>query len=620
MADSFFGSILLYLWILYRESSLYKILNKLYYFLEKLFKNSFFYNLLFAPNKRQMILESQTYKVFYSPFKVLEWLGSKTTFKLITESLILEEIRCYMHSVFSLNTNLIGAFLVSFTALYAFMHRGLNLYIVIGAVAVGIIGILVNRDGMRIIEHSKVMQGILSLFAFDIDFRFYTAQSRKKNLSYGVFLGILTAATAYFTAPITALLLVAGFTAVFVIFYRVEYGLYAVALIAPILGTKYVFALVILTTLSLVVKGLMANKYKWVLDEIGFILIGLLAVYFVATLYSYSRMSSLVLWIVYLMVIGFYIVTINIQKTKDIIFTVVKLFIIAGTLVAIYGIMQYVFGWNVKNGWIDQETFENLKMRAYSTLENPNVLGAYLILTIMLALGLIASKINVIAKLVYLGCVCIMTLCLALTYSRGCWLGFGVAIVVFMTFYNGKLWGLFIPALMVAPLVLPDSIITRFTSIGNMEESSTLVRVKIWMSSLRMVKDFLWTGVGMGTGAYGYVYPFYAYYYVHALHSHNTFIQLLLDGGIMALILFVIFIVVFIKKMTQCYTHCKEKSKDTDLAMIALGITSGVIGFLVQGIFDHLFYNYRLLLIFFMFIAIGVGISRISKNTVGESN
>ncbi|PHV71281.1 hypothetical protein CS063_06210 [Sporanaerobium hydrogeniformans] len=613
MENSLFGSMLLYFWMLYKDSYLYKLLTHLYAFVERLFVNSFFYSLLVREGKKRDYKESRTYKIFYTPFRCLEWIGNKISLEGVRQSCVLGELRRYIWSVFSLNTNLIGAFLVSFTALYALLHRGLNKYVVIGAIGVGIIGILMNRDGMRIIEHSKVMQAVFYLLDFKIDFDFYVSQDRLRHLIYGIGLGVLTAATGAQIGPVMASVLVAAFTALFMIFYRPEYGLYAVVFVAPLLGTKFVLPLVFLTILSLVVKSFMEKGFKWVLDEVGLLIMGLLVVFFVASLYSYSRMSSFVLWFIYLCFMGFYLISVNITNKKEVLMNVVKFFILSGTLVALYGIMQYVFGWNVNNGWVDQEMFEDLKMRAYSTLENPNVLGAYLILSTSLGMGLVCTKQKLLPKLVYLGCTGIMILCLALTYSRGCWLGFGVAIIIFMTFYNGRLWGLFIPALLVAPLVLPDSIINRFASIGNMEESSTLVRVKIWMSSLRMVGDFLWTGVGMGTGAYGYVYPFYAYYYVFALHSHNTFIQLLLDGGIMALVLFLALILVFIRKMATCYTKAM-KIKDKDIAIITLGMSAGVIGFLVQGVFDHLFYNYRLILIFFVFIALAMSFLRVINN------
>ena len=618
MENSLFGSILLYLWVLYKDSYLYKVLSTFYGFLERLFVNSFFYSLLFVEGKRRDYKQSRVYKLFYLPFNLLEWIGNKISFQGVRESLVLEEIVRYINSVFSLNTNLIGAFLVSFTGLYALLHRGLNKYVVLAILIVGVIGILMNRDGMRMIEHSKVMQGIFYLLAFKINFSFYTPQKRGRHLLYGISLGLLTALMGAQIGPLMAVVLIAGFTASFIVFYKVEYGLYGIIFVAPLLGTKYVLALVFLTICSLLIKSFRERSFKWLLDEVGLVIMALLAVFFVATLYSYSRMSSLILWIIYVFFMGFYIMSINITNRKEILMNLVKLFVLSGTLVGFYGIMQYIFGGNANSGWVDQEMFEDLKMRAYSTLENPNVLGAYLILSTSLGMGLVVSKLKMLPRLVYLGCTGVMILCLALTYSRGCWLGFGVAIIIFMTFYNGRLWGLFIPAVLVAPLVLPDSIINRFASIGNMEESSTLVRVKIWMSSLRMARDFIWTGVGMGTGAYGFIYPFYAYYYVFALHSHNTFIQLLLDGGIMALVLFLVLIVVFIRKMAACHTKAQQV-KDKDIAMLTLGISAGVIGFLVQGIFDHLFYNYRLILIFFLFIALGMGFTRVMNEEVREA-
>jgi hypothetical protein len=43
------------------------------------------------------------------------------------------------------------------------------------------------------------------------------------------------------------------------------------------------------------------------------------------------------------------------------------------------------------------------------------------------------------------------------------------------------------------------------------------------------------------------------------------------------------------------------------------GLTAAFTGFFVQGIFDNVFYNYRMVLIFWMFIAMSFAFMLISK-------
>ena len=83
------------------------------------------------------------------------------------------------------------------------------------------------------------------------------------------------------------------------------------------------------------------------------------------------------------------------------------------------------------------------------------------------------------------------------------------------------------------PFVLPQSILERLISIGNIGDSSTAYRVSVWIASARMARDFWMSGVGFGSDAFAAVYSGYALNGAgFALHSHNFYIQLVVDMGI----------------------------------------------------------------------------------------
>ena len=140
-------------------------------------------------------------------------------------------------------------------------------------------------------------------------------------------------------------------------------------------------------------------------------------------------------WSMYMVFFSFYFVIINTVDTKEQLFSILKVFVISGAIVCVYGILQYVFGWDTQNAWIDEEMFEEATMRAYSTLENPNVLGEYLLLLLPVsAVFMLKLKWKSLSKWVYGGIFLLSALCIILTQSRGCWLGFLLAAAVFVTF------------------------------------------------------------------------------------------------------------------------------------------------------------------------------------------
>ena len=189
--------------------------------------------------------------------------------------------------------------------------------------------------------------------------------------------------------------------------------------------------------------------------------------------------------------------------------------------------------------------------------------------------------------------------------------------VIFITFYNGKLWG-FLPIIIVfLPFIIPETMVERMMSVGNLGDSSTSYRVFIWLGTLEMLKNFWLGGIGMGEGAFRTVYPLYSYNGIIAPHSHNTFLQLTVEGGVFALVIFLTTAAVFIKKLHNSYKNSEKHSFDR---LFSLAIGSGVIGFMMQSMFDYTFYNYRMMAMFFMIMAIGISIGMVKEELADESN
>lgn len=115
----------------------------------------------------------------------------------------------------------------------------------------------------------------------------------------------------------------------------------------------------------------------------------------------------------------------------------------------------------------------------------------------------------------------------------------------------------------------------------------------------------------MGEAAFSKVYPFFSYNAIIAPHSHNTFLQLTVEAGIGALVVFLLINFLFVKKMAAVYRFGKHKKNR--YATAALALASAVIGFLIQSMFDYTFYNYRVMALFFMVLAMGTALKYIRE-------
>ena len=159
------------------------------------------------------------------------------------------------------------------------------------------------------------------------------------------------------------------------------------------------------------------------------------------------------------------------------------------------------------------------------------------------------------------------------------------------------------------PFFLPETMLNRILSIGNMEDSSTSYRVYIWMGTIAMLKDYWFTGIGPGESAYNVVYPIYGYNGISAPHSHNTFLQVMCDSGIIGIIAFAALIYQYYKALFIAFIS----EKDEESRFLILAGLASASGFFVQSMFDYTFYNYRVMLLFWALIGLGVVFTKYSS-------
>ncbi|MBQ7985728.1 MAG: O-antigen ligase family protein [Clostridia bacterium] len=581
---------------LFKESGLYKIISAVHSWFSKVWENSGIVTLCKKEPKKNLF-----YKVMYFPIGIFEFLNKKIgswILKRIEASFILDLARTFMNNIFALNTKFLGLIILGVMLVKVITSFS------IPAVCIGLVGVVLlvlDYNMTDFLDSSKVVGFCMKTAGVDIKI----SDCYKKDYvgtKKALIIALLVGLVAGLLPPILGALLIVGATGFIAVMSYPVVGVFGAVVAAPFVPTMVLAGVCLLTTMSFFVKAIITPDFKWRKDGIG---IGFfLAILFASSLFSFSPVKSLMVWAMYLVFAGFFFVMINTVRTKEQIYGLIRVFVIAGALVAIYGILQYIFGWNTSNAWIDEEMFEESTMRAYSTMENPNVLGEYLLLLIPLAAIFVLKKGgSVFEKIAYGGVFLLGCLCMIFTQSRGCWLGLILAAAIFVTFYNGKLWTLAPFLLLALPFVIPETMIDRMMSVGDLEDSSTSYRVFIWKGTFRMLRDFWIGGIGMGEGAFRTVYPVYSYIGIIAPHAHNTFLQLVVEGGVGTLVIFLGMMVAFLRKVSSVFKTSVKNSIDS---VSALAIGSGVCGFLLQSMFDYTFYNYRMMAMFFMILALGV--------------
>ena len=604
--------------IAFENSCLFRVLNSIYLFFSNSWFGSRIINGIKNIGKSGKRAKSFLYKIVDFPFWIMEKTAEKFGDKIdiaYKRSFILNSIFSFSDNAVALNTKIYGILIISFALsrqIFAFAFS----YKLLAIAVLGLIMVLLDFNVTDFFAESKVLKFFLSAIGFsDISWHIYNKDNIKKisALFLAVFVGIVSGFLSLKSVIFAMLPLVAITGLALVLKYPII-GLFSSAFLAPFVPTMLLACLILFTCFCFCFEKLRETDFKWKIDGVG-VGLGLFLIFmFISSVFSFSRTKSLMVWGLYLVFIGYYFIIINAVKTTKQLFSIIKVFALAGLIVSIYGILQYVFGWNTSNAWIDEEMFENATMRVYSTMENPNVLGEYLLLVIPLsAFLMLKSSFKSLEKWFWLGTLAASTLCMVLTQSRGCWIGLFVAIIIFVTFYNGKLWGLLPLVFLALPFIIPQTMIDRFLSVGNLEDSSTSYRVFIWLGTLLMLRDFWIGGIGMGEGAFRTVYPFYSYNSIIAPHSHNLYLQIITESGISALIIFVSVLCIYLKKTAMIFSN---RGKRDYIGVLSLTFFCAVFGFLVQSMFDYTFYNYRMMSMFFMIIGLSVSLENIGEENV----
>lgn len=384
---------------------------------------------------------------------------------------------------------------------------------------------------------------------------------------------------------------------------------------APVLPTSFVIALAGLTVLSMAISYARDKERKLEYSPINKYIFIFIGIYIFSIITSLAMREGLLGGMVFVFFTFFAVTVQHSIRTEKQVLTVVGLMIIAGTLVSAYGIVQYVLGMAGSMDWLDSDMFENISMRVYSTLQNPNVLAEYLLLITPLTVGCFFMVKPFKMKLLCGVAAAIMGVCMILTFSRGGWLGLLFAAAVYLVIIDKRFIFLGIVGIVALYFLMPDAVIERFTSIGNMADTSTAYRVYIWMGTIRMLGDYWLCGTGFGEAAFSKVYPAYALHAVSAPHAHNLFLQITCDTGITGIIVFLIILYMFFKTVSRAIKYTERK----DLKNLLIGFVSAVCGFLVQSMTDYTFYNYRVMLVFWIVIAMGIVTARISMENNNES-
>lgn len=311
--------------------------------------------------------------------------------------------------------------------------------------------------------------------------------------------------------------------------------------------------------------------------------------FLISTVTSVFPMESLKYLIAAMMLFFMSLLMLNLIDTVEEISGTV--FGIACTVLAVslIGIYQLKTGQvSVNTSYTDVSVFQGLGARMSATFGNPNLFGEFLIMGIpfVLAAVLISSGTK---RYLFASFLLPVMYALLKTGSRSAWLSFAVAVFFFCLLWKPKsvLW------LMTAGLFvfyfMPDQFFFRIMSVFNRQDTSIATRKYIYASTINMIKNYPF-GVGLGSGVYEAILENYKDRFSTAAHSHNLYLQILVEQGIFG---FLAFSVMMIRLTFLSLVHI-FKSQEEKLKVILIAAFSSIIAIMVMGLAEHIWFYFRI--------------------------
>lgn len=276
---------------------------------------------------------------------------------------------------------------------------------------------------------------------------------------------------------------------------------------------------------------------------------------------------------------------------------------IYGLALAVFGLLQH-FSWNGRLYWLRPLT--TAASSPFGPFVNHNHFAGYLEMLTLLPVALLATgAVRREKRLFYLFAAAMMGLAVIVSLSRGGMLalGSGAIFLLALSIRNNSRdserpaalrhlagWGA-VAALLLAIVIGilwlgADPIIERVTTgqlTGGATKTETFYSSRgwIWKDTLAMILARPVTGVGLG--AYETVYPNYSQHDSGLIvdKAHNDYLQLLAEGGLIAGLLALWFLLAVFRSVAQ-----GMQARDPWQAAIALGSGAGISALLVHSFFD----------------------------------
>jgi len=287
------------------------------------------------------------------------------------------------------------------------------------------------------------------------------------------------------------------------------------------------------------------------------------------------------------------------------------LIILSVTILFADGLFQWVTGKDFIRG------FSAGRLKA--SFSNPNDFAGYIIAVLpalycmlFIKFEKLKPKLILTARLFIAALFITGVLLLAMAFTRGAWLAFGVSLIfVLVTSFISPhkrfkamafLAIILLVVFLASALMFSERIEQRIESMSNIKYLAANIRFHLWQEAVGIIEDFPIFGAGPNT--YSKIAPYYKSVSGGGIYPHNSYLHMAAEIGILGLLAFLWVLWRFFKQGFRMLTRLEDSNE----ALLLLGIMAGLLAFLVQSFFDTNLFALRLVMLFWVMMGIGVSL------------
>ena len=353
------------------------------------------------------------------------------------------------------------------------------------------------------------------------------------------------------------------------------------------------------------------------LGELGKVFFSYTVYMLISSVWSKSHLSSLLISLLWMGCFLTYALIANVVNTKEKLKLAITAINVSTGIIGLIAIVEIVtFNLSKHFGWehtlanplfyeLNDKVFKLLPVeiinkpyssRASATFDNPLILATYLIITTpFCAFGTVFFKhsknrrISSICLLLALGGV-------VCTFSRGAYIAVAISIII-MLISNKRIFRKLFPFVLISAIAVPLGLSLRYINSKGDFLASNNHRMDIWQYSLDMFLHHPIIGLGAGTDNIHTLLR--DTYGLDRAHTHNLFLQALVEGGLLGAVFVGLIIAVIVKALLALF-----KGKSALYRPYAVLYTASLVGFITISMFEFTLQSAKEMMIFFALLGL----------------